>query len=113
MTDEPKRSGLPENGSGEDSPDPLAKLRAGGHGGAMKGAGQYAGLGLQFAVAIMVGLYLGNWLDGRLGTGPLFLVLGVFLGAGAAFYSIYKKVMGDTRDSASRKAPLDRDEKPK
>jgi len=102
MTDEPKRSDGPEKGSAEASPDPLAKLRTGGHGGSIRGAGQYAGLGLQFAVAILVCLYLGDWLDGRLGTGPLFLVLGVFVGAGAAFYSIYKKVMGDTRDKSEK-----------
>lgn len=53
----------------------------------------YAGLGLQFAVAIVAFLYAGQWLDGRLGTSPLFLIVGVFVGAGGGFYSIYRKLM--------------------
>jgi F0F1-type ATP synthase assembly protein I len=57
----------------------------------------FAGLGLQFALAIVVFLYAGQWLDRRLGTGPLFLILGVFVGAGGAFYSMYRKLMAAQR----------------
>ena len=57
------------------------------------GAGEYAGLGLQFAISILVFLWLGQWLDRKLGTGPILLIVCVFLGAGAAFYSIYRKLM--------------------
>lgn len=57
------------------------------------GAGAYAGLGLQFAVSILVFLWLGQWLDRKLGTGPVLLIVCVFVGAGAAFYSIYRKLM--------------------
>lgn len=59
----------------------------GGHG------GEYAGLGLQFAVSILVFLYAGQWLDRRLGTEPWFMIAGVFTGAGASFYSMYRKLM--------------------
>jgi ATP synthase protein I len=52
-----------------------------------------AGLGIQFAASILLFLYAGKWLDGRLGTAPLFLIVGVFLGAGASFYSMYRKLM--------------------
>ena len=38
--------------------------------------------------------WLGYWLDGRLRTTPWLTIGFVFLGAGAAFYSIYRKVMG-------------------
>lgn len=58
------------------------------------GAGAYAGLGLQFAISILVFLWLGQWLDRKLGTGPVLLIVCVFVGAGAAFYSIYRKLMG-------------------
>jgi F0F1-type ATP synthase assembly protein I len=47
-------------------------------------AGEYAGLGIQFAASIVVFLYLGQWLDRKLGTAPWLLLAGVFLGAGAA-----------------------------
>ena len=56
-------------------------------------AGQFAGLGLQFAAAIILFLFVGQWLDRKLGTEPWFLIIGVFTGAGAAFYSMYRKLM--------------------
>ena len=77
--------------------DPLSKLRSGGVGSSLGGAGKYAGLGLQFAGSIILFLFIGQWLDRRLGTGPLFLILGVFTGAGGAFYSMYRSLMADQR----------------
>jgi F0F1-type ATP synthase assembly protein I len=68
-------------------------------------ASQFAGLGLQMAVCIIGGLYLGQWLDGKLGTAPWLLISGVFLGAGASFYSMYRKLMAaQAREEAARKA---------
>jgi ATP synthase protein I len=61
--------------------------KQGGHG------GEYAGLGLQFAVSILIFLYAGQWLDRRLDTEPWFMIIGVFTGAGASFYSMYRKLM--------------------
>jgi len=54
----------------------------------------YAAAGLQFAVALVLFALAGDWLDGRFGTAPLFLLLGVFGGGAAAFYSMYRKLMG-------------------
>lgn len=70
----------------------------------MGGAGRYAGLGIQFAASILLFLYLGQWLDRRFGTDPLFLYVGVFTGAGAAFYSMYRNLMADQKreDEAAR-----------
>lgn len=68
-------------------------------------AGEFAGVGLQFAVSILVFLYLGQWLDRKLGTEPWLLIIGVFLGAGASFYSMYRKLMAaQAREDAARKA---------
>jgi F0F1-type ATP synthase assembly protein I len=58
-------------------------------------AAKYAGIGLQFAISIIVFLFAGQWLDRKFGTSPIFLMLGVFVGAGAAFYSMYRKLMSD------------------
>jgi ATP synthase protein I len=67
--------------------------------------GSYAGHGLTFAISIIVFLYLGQWLDRRLGTGPWLMMLLMFVGAGAAFYSMYRKLMAaQERDEAERKA---------
>lgn len=57
-----------------------------------------AGVGLQFAVSIVVFLYIGQWADKKFGTSPLFLLLGVFVGGGAAFYSMYRKLMAAQRE---------------
>ena len=56
-------------------------------------AGDYVGLGVQFAVTIFLCLLGGWWLDQKLSTVPLFLFLGTFLGVGGGFYSFYKRLM--------------------
>ena len=52
----------------------------------------FAGLGLQFAVTIVLFLFLGQWLDRQLGTAPVFVIAGVFLGGGAAFYLMLRRI---------------------
>lgn len=51
-----------------------------------------AGMGVQFLVAILLFLFLGKWLDARLGTSPWLLILGVFCGAGASMVAMYRRV---------------------
>lgn len=55
---------------------------------------EFAGVGLQMGATLGLSAWLGYWLDGRLGTSPWLTILLVFVGAGAAFYSIYRRVMG-------------------
>lgn len=50
---------------------------------------EYAGIGLQLAASVLIFLFIGQWLDERFGTEPWLLLAGVFIGAGAGFYSIY------------------------
>jgi len=57
-----------------------------------KSIGRYIDLGLQFAIAIGLGVALGWYLDGKLKSTPLFLVLGVLLGATSGFLNIYRVV---------------------
>ena len=65
--------------------------------------GEYAGFGIQFAASIVVFLYLGQWLDRKLGTAPWLLLAGVFLGAGGSFYSMYRRLMAaQAREDAAR-----------
>ena len=63
-----------------------------------------AGLGIQFVLSILLFLFIGKWADERLGTEPWLLIAGVFLGAGASFYSIYRRLMADQKreDEARR-----------
>jgi F0F1-type ATP synthase assembly protein I len=65
----------------------------------------FAGLGLQFALAIILFLFAGQWLDNRLGINGLFTIVGVFVGAAAAFYNMYRKISAaQKRDDEERKA---------
>jgi F0F1-type ATP synthase assembly protein I len=78
--------------------DLLAKLRAGSPAVSALGAsGKYMGLGLQFGGAILLFLWIGQWVDRKLGTNGVFVLVGVFVGAGAAFYSMYRSLMADQR----------------
>jgi F0F1-type ATP synthase assembly protein I len=52
----------------------------------------YAGIGLQFAVGIFLFLYLGKWIDARFATGPAGVIAGVFIGAAASFYRVYRRL---------------------
>lgn len=101
MPDEPRSSEGPEGSKGPRGaePDRLAKLHEGKGSSAssLGAAGRYAGLGLQFALSILLFLYAGQWLDRRLGTGQLFLLIGVFVGASAAFYSMYRTLIREQR----------------
>jgi ATP synthase protein I len=56
---------------------------------ALSGA-RFAGIGIQFAISILLFLYAGKWLDAKLGTAPWLLIAGVFVGAAASFYSMYR-----------------------
>ena len=65
---------------------------------------RFAGIGVQFAVMILVSLALGNWLDKKVGTG-VFIYLAVFLGAATAFYSMYRQLMANLeREEAAKRA---------
>ncbi|HEX5727094.1 MAG TPA: AtpZ/AtpI family protein [Longimicrobiaceae bacterium] len=67
------------------------------------GAGEYAGVGLQFGGAILFFLFLGNWLDGKLGTRPWLLLLGVFVGFGAGFLWMYRRLVVIPRERGRRR----------
>jgi hypothetical protein len=68
-------------------------------------ASDFAGVGLQFAFAIVIFLFAGQWLDRRLGVDGPFTLVGVFVGAGAAFYSMYRRISAaQKRDDEERKS---------
>lgn len=57
---------------------------------------RYLNLALSFGISmvltILLGVYGGDWLDRRLGTSPVFLLLGIFLGIGAGFYNLWSEL---------------------
>ena len=82
-----------------DDKDPASEREKTHSGGGSNGPSpaEFAGSGLQFVVAILLFLYLGKWLDAKLGTAPWLLMLGVFVGAGAGFYSFYRRIMAASK----------------
>jgi F0F1-type ATP synthase assembly protein I len=57
-----------------------------------------AGGGILFAGALVGGSYGGQWLDRRFGTAPVFLYLGVALGAIGGMTALYRQLMRVNRD---------------
>lgn len=48
--------------------------------------------GLTLAGSVLAGFFLGRWLDGKLGTTPLFLLIGIFWALAGSFYSLFLQV---------------------
>jgi len=67
--------------------------KSGGSGGFREMA-PYLGLGLEMAVSILAALGAGYWVDGKLGTGPAFFLVGGVVGIGAALYHFLRAVPG-------------------
>ena len=63
----------------------------------MRASGQYMGHGLGWALSVLFFLAVGAWLDTKLGTTPVLLVLGAFVGGGAGFYSLYYHIVIEPR----------------
>ena len=55
-----------------------------------KAAFRVLGMGWYVAIAIVLGLLGGLWLDGKLGTRPLFIIIGLVIGIAAAVYGVYQ-----------------------
>ena len=95
------RAGHPRQNVPVASPPPLPATAEQGE---RSTAARYAGVGLQFAITLLVGLGIGNWANKRFGT-SFFVPIGVFLGAGAAFYSMYRQLMRNLeRDESAKRA---------
>jgi F0F1-type ATP synthase assembly protein I len=70
----------------------------------LRATGQFMGLGLAWALSVLFFLAVGAWIDSKLGTSPLLLVLGAFIGAAAGFYSLYYHIVIEPRQrEADRK----------
>jgi len=50
-------------------------------------AAWFTGMGWVIAVSVVIGVVAGNWLDGRAGSHPLFLLLGLVLGLALGLFS--------------------------
>jgi len=78
----------------DNSPSPPLNLR-GGRGELKKDSGwiaygTYGAVGFQLAATVVGGLYVGNVIDQKLGTGPWIAVAGLTLGAIGGFYNLIR-----------------------
>lgn len=58
---------------------------------------KYANLAISFGLTMLVTVSLGylggNWLDKKLNTSPFLMILGILLGIGISFYSLWQEIM--------------------
>jgi F0F1-type ATP synthase assembly protein I len=52
----------------------------------------FSEIGLSLLVTTLIGVLVGSWIDGQLGTLPIFVIVGFFVGAGAGTLMIYRLV---------------------
>ena len=64
-----------------------------------KGLGTYGTIGIELALSVFVGLFGGQWLDGKLGTEPWLTLAGLVLGAAAGFRSLWRVVAKANREA--------------
>jgi F0F1-type ATP synthase assembly protein I len=55
---------------------------------------RFAAVGVQYTLTILLLTLFGIWLDGRLGTGPLFTLVFLLLGFVGATWSLVHQVLG-------------------
>jgi F0F1-type ATP synthase assembly protein I len=58
-----------------------------------------ASLGLEIAIAVFLGAFVGYWLDNLFKTAPWLMVLGVVLGSIAGFWNAYKFAVSEDERS--------------
>ncbi|MBI2849710.1 MAG: AtpZ/AtpI family protein [Chloroflexi bacterium] len=56
-------------------------------------AARLIGLGWYVGASIFLGVIGGIWLDNRLNSKPVFVILGLLLGIIVAFYGLYKMIL--------------------
>ena len=67
--------------------------------------GDIAGFAFQFAISVIICAFAGQWLDKKFGTAPWLLMIGMFLGTGLSFFSMYGKLAAlQARDDEARAA---------
>ena len=53
---------------------------------------RYAGLGIQLAATVMVCVFVGQWVDRKVGTDGIFTILAPLLGFGGVMYSLVREL---------------------
>jgi ATP synthase protein I len=75
-----------------------------------KGVANYATVGLEFGLSLLVGLFGGRWLDSKLGTAHWLTFIGFGFGVAAGYRAIYRALQAANRD-AQREEDAERAER--
>ena len=60
------------------------------------------GVGFFIGGCIVLGVVAGLWIDGRLGTKPVFILVGLALGIITAFYGVYQMLLPLLKDKQDK-----------
>ena len=86
---------------GSNRPEPETPQESIGRRYAKAAGSEFASLGIAMGVAIALLGIGGNWLDNRLGTAPLFVLLGVFTGFAGGCWSMFGRLAAQRERSAA------------
>ncbi len=64
----------------------------------MRASGQFMGHGLTWALAVLMFMGGGAWVDQKIGSAPFLMIIGAFVGGGAGFYSLYYHIVIEPRE---------------
>lgn len=57
---------------------------------ALKNLALISQLGISMVTPILLGVYIGQWIDGRMGTKGIFMLVFILLGVGGGFMNLFK-----------------------
>ena len=72
----------------------------------LKAAGPLS-VGIEFSLSTVIGLLGGRWLDGKLGSDPWLMIVGLLLGVTAGFRSLIRTVKKSQRAAETDQNPHD------
>jgi F0F1-type ATP synthase assembly protein I len=93
---ESKKSSVPQNPTESRDADEGNRQRS------MRDYSRYSSVGVTFGVVLALFAFAGYWADKQVGSSPIFLVLGVFVGFGGGLYSLIRKIPVSSRGRRKR-----------
>jgi F0F1-type ATP synthase assembly protein I len=64
-----------------------------------KGTGRYATVGLELAASVLIGLFLGQWLDKKFGAHGILTLVGLAYGVAAATRVVWRALKSANREA--------------
>ncbi|OQX67240.1 MAG: hypothetical protein B6A08_16450 [Sorangiineae bacterium NIC37A_2] len=74
-----------------------------------KSAGSYSTLGLEIALSVVVGLFVGQWLDEKLGTGSVFTIIWFLFGLAAGGRAVVRALQRANREAQRAAAEAEKE----